>query len=60
MCHQGEPDAVAGLFKRLEGAHLTPSIVVINAATNPVYVPLLDLECQPGRRSLTSTSPALC
>src|SRR4051794_32247390 len=44
LCHQGEPDAVVELFKRLDSAHLTPNTVIINAATNPVYGPLLDLE----------------
>jgi NAD(P)-dependent dehydrogenase (short-subunit alcohol dehydrogenase family) len=44
LCHQGEPDAIADLFRRLDAAHLTPNVVVINAATNPVYGPLLDLE----------------
>src|SRR5207302_7144097 len=44
LCHQGDPDAVASLFQRLDAAHLTPEIVVINAATNPVYGPLLDLQ----------------
>ena len=43
-CHQGDPDAIAGLFQRLDSAHLTPNIAVINAATNPVYGPLLDVE----------------
>lgn len=41
VCHQGEPAAVAALFQRLDPA---PDIVVINAATNPVYGPLLDLD----------------
>jgi NAD(P)-dependent dehydrogenase (short-subunit alcohol dehydrogenase family) len=44
ICHQGEPDAIAELFTRLDSSHLTPNIVIINAATNPVYGPLLDLE----------------
>src|SRR5262245_58599692 len=41
VCHQGDPTAIAALFQRLDPS---PNIVIINAATNPVYGPLLDLE----------------
>lgn len=41
VCHQGDPSSIASLFERLDPA---PDIVVVNAATNPVYGPLLDLE----------------
>ncbi len=44
MCHQGDADAVARMFERLDSAHRTPNAVVINAATNPVYGPLLDID----------------
>ncbi len=44
VCHQGEPDAVTALFARLDADGFTPDAVVINAATNPVMGPLLDLE----------------
>jgi NAD(P)-dependent dehydrogenase (short-subunit alcohol dehydrogenase family) len=41
VCHQGDPGAISMLFDRLDPA---PDIVVVNAATNPVYGPLLELE----------------
>ena len=44
VCHQGDPAAVRGLFEQLDRAGRTPDVVVVNAATNPVYGPLLDLD----------------
>jgi dehydrogenase/reductase SDR family protein 4 len=44
VCHQGEPDAIASLFQRLDAHGFAPDIVVINAATNPVMGPLVDTE----------------
>jgi NAD(P)-dependent dehydrogenase (short-subunit alcohol dehydrogenase family) len=44
VCHQGDPEAVRKLFEQLDGAGRTPDVVVINAATNPVYGPLLDVD----------------
>jgi NAD(P)-dependent dehydrogenase (short-subunit alcohol dehydrogenase family) len=44
VCHQGDLAAIAGLFEQLDCEGHTPDIVVVNAATNPVYGPLLDLE----------------
>jgi NAD(P)-dependent dehydrogenase (short-subunit alcohol dehydrogenase family) len=44
VCHQGDPAAVAALFDQLDGAGFIPTIAVINAATNPVLGPLLDLD----------------
>jgi len=44
VCHQGDPSAIHGLFEHLDSAGRTPDVVVINAATNPVYGPLLDLD----------------
>src|SRR5687767_7598213 len=43
-CHQGDPSAVSALFERLDAAGFSPSVAIINAATNPVYGPLLDLD----------------
>ena len=43
VCHQGDPAAVRSLFEQLDGAGRTPDVVVVNAATNPVYGPLLDV-----------------
>lgn len=52
LCHQGDPDAVASLFQRLDAAHLTPEIVIVNAATNPVYGPLLELQAEAWQKIL--------
>lgn len=41
VCHQGDPASIAALFDKLQP---TPHIVVINAATNPYYGPLLDCD----------------
>src|SRR5438876_3178629 len=41
VCHQGDLAAIEGLFEQLDRDGHTPDIVVINAATNPVYGPLL-------------------
>jgi NAD(P)-dependent dehydrogenase (short-subunit alcohol dehydrogenase family) len=49
VCHQGDSAAVRGLFERLDPA---PDICIINAATNPVYGPLLDLEPQAWQKVL--------
>jgi NAD(P)-dependent dehydrogenase (short-subunit alcohol dehydrogenase family) len=44
VCHQGQPEAIAALFEELDRRQFTPDIVVINAATNPVMGPLVDLD----------------
>jgi NAD(P)-dependent dehydrogenase (short-subunit alcohol dehydrogenase family) len=44
VCHQGDPAAVAALFEELDRRGHLADIVVINAATNPVYGPLLDVD----------------
>ncbi len=44
VCHQGEPDAIAGLFLALDAQGFTSDIVIVNAATNPVMAPLLDTD----------------
>jgi NAD(P)-dependent dehydrogenase (short-subunit alcohol dehydrogenase family) len=41
VCHQGDPAAITALFERLNPP---ADVVIINAATNPVYGPLLDLD----------------
>jgi NAD(P)-dependent dehydrogenase (short-subunit alcohol dehydrogenase family) len=43
-CHQGDPAAVARLFEQLDAAGFTLDIAVINAATNPVMGPLLEVD----------------
>src|SRR5579864_8443952 len=52
VCHQGDPAAVAALFAKLDADNFTPDIAVINAATNPVYGPLLDLDLDAWRKIL--------
>src|SRR3954462_14889541 len=44
VCHQGEPAAITRLFEQLDAAGFTADVVVLNAATNPVLGPLLDLD----------------
>jgi NAD(P)-dependent dehydrogenase (short-subunit alcohol dehydrogenase family) len=44
VAHQGDPAAVAALFEQLDGHGFLADVVIINAATNPVRGPLLDLE----------------
>jgi dehydrogenase/reductase SDR family protein 4 len=44
VCHQGQPSAIAALFDHLDRKQFLPEIVVINAATNPVRGPLVDLD----------------
>jgi NAD(P)-dependent dehydrogenase (short-subunit alcohol dehydrogenase family) len=51
-CHQGDPAAVAALFDQLDAAGFTADVAVVNAATNPVYGPLLDLDLDAWRKIL--------
>lgn len=44
VCHQGDPVGIGKLFEQLDQQQLTPDIVAINAATNPVFGPLLDTD----------------
>src|SRR5262249_1707740 len=44
VCHQGDLTAIGALFEQLDRDGRSPDVVVVNAATNPVYGPLLDLE----------------
>jgi NAD(P)-dependent dehydrogenase (short-subunit alcohol dehydrogenase family) len=50
VCHQGDPSAISHLFEQLDHAAFEADLVVINAATNPVYGPLLDLELDAWRK----------
>jgi NAD(P)-dependent dehydrogenase (short-subunit alcohol dehydrogenase family) len=43
-CHQGDPAAIANLFEELDRQSFLADIVVINAGTNPVMGPLVDLD----------------
>ena len=44
VCNQGDPAAIADLFRTLDGQGFTADIVVVNAGTNPVMGPLLDTD----------------
>src|SRR5207302_815376 len=44
VCHQGDLAAITAMFEQFDRDGHTPDIVVVNAATNPVYGPLLELE----------------
>lgn len=52
VSHQGDPDAVTTLFEQLDQASFAPDIVVINAATNPVLGPIVDLDLDAWRKIL--------
>src|SRR5207237_969744 len=52
VCHQGDPASVAHLFEQLDAAGFTADVAVINAATNPVFGPLLDLDLDAWRKIL--------
>ncbi len=52
VCHQGDPAAVRTLFDQLDAAGFGPDIAVVNAATNPVMGPLLDVELDAWRKIL--------
>jgi NAD(P)-dependent dehydrogenase (short-subunit alcohol dehydrogenase family) len=50
--HQGDPAAVDALFARLDADGFELDAVVVNAATNPVFGPLLDLDLDAWRKIL--------
>jgi dehydrogenase/reductase SDR family member 4 len=50
VCHQGDPAAISHLFEQLDQIAFHADIVVINAATNPVYGTLLDLDLAAWRK----------
>ncbi|HEY7313945.1 MAG TPA: glucose 1-dehydrogenase [Gemmataceae bacterium] len=50
VCHQGDPAAIKNLFEQLDAAGFTADIVVINAATNPVLSPLVNLDLDAWRK----------
>jgi NAD(P)-dependent dehydrogenase (short-subunit alcohol dehydrogenase family) len=52
VCHQGDPSAISLLFEQLDQASFAPDIVVINAATNPVLGPLVELDLDAWRKIL--------
>jgi NAD(P)-dependent dehydrogenase (short-subunit alcohol dehydrogenase family) len=52
VCHQGDPTSIRALFAQLDAAGFVPDIAVVNAATNPVMGPLLDVELDAWRKIL--------
>src|SRR5581483_4509144 len=52
VCHQGDPAAIDRLFEQLDAGGFTADVVVLNAATNPVLGPLLDLDLDAWRKIL--------
>jgi NAD(P)-dependent dehydrogenase (short-subunit alcohol dehydrogenase family) len=61
VCHQGDPAAISHLFEQLDNAGFHADMVVINAATNPVLGPLVDLDLDAWRKILdVNLTGALC
>ncbi|MGL4553779.1 MAG: SDR family NAD(P)-dependent oxidoreductase [Gemmataceae bacterium] len=52
VCHQGDLAAIEGLFAALSAEGRAPDAVVVNAATNPVMGPLLDIDPEAWRKIL--------
>jgi NAD(P)-dependent dehydrogenase (short-subunit alcohol dehydrogenase family) len=50
VCHQGDPAAITSLFQQFDQASFPLDVVVINAATNPVLGPLVDLDLDAWRK----------
>lgn len=44
VCHQGDAAAIASLFEQIDKSGDPADIVIINAATNPVMGPLVDVD----------------
>src|SRR5947207_6224604 len=44
VCHQGDAAAIASLFEQIDHSGDPADIVIINAATNPVMGPLVDVD----------------
>lgn len=52
VCNQGDPAAIDRLFEELDQADFNSDLVVINAATNPVFGPLVDVDLDAWRKIL--------
>jgi NAD(P)-dependent dehydrogenase (short-subunit alcohol dehydrogenase family) len=52
VCHQGDPAAIDRLFARLDALGVALDAAVINAATNPVMGPLVEVELDAWRKIL--------
>ncbi len=52
VCHQGDIAAVEAMFASLDADGFSPDAVVVNAATNPVMGPLIDIDADAWRKIL--------
>jgi NAD(P)-dependent dehydrogenase (short-subunit alcohol dehydrogenase family) len=52
-CNQGEAAGIVGLFEQLDRLAFVPDIAIVNAATNPVLGPLIDIELNAWNKILT-------
>jgi NAD(P)-dependent dehydrogenase (short-subunit alcohol dehydrogenase family) len=52
VCNQGDGAAIARLFEQLDSVGFVPEIAIINAATNPILGPLLDIDLGVWRKIL--------
>jgi NAD(P)-dependent dehydrogenase (short-subunit alcohol dehydrogenase family) len=52
VCHQGDPAAIERMLGRLDELGLGLDVAVINAATNPVMGPLMEIELDAWRKIL--------
>jgi NAD(P)-dependent dehydrogenase (short-subunit alcohol dehydrogenase family) len=52
VCHQGDAAQIDSLFSHLDRVGFVPDAVVINAATNPVMGPLVDIDLDAWRKIL--------
>jgi NAD(P)-dependent dehydrogenase (short-subunit alcohol dehydrogenase family) len=51
-CHQGDPAAIDSLFAQLDDTGFSPDAVIVNAATNPVMGPLVEVDLEAWRKIL--------
>jgi NAD(P)-dependent dehydrogenase (short-subunit alcohol dehydrogenase family) len=52
VCHQGDSAAIQSLFDEIDRSGQFADIVVINAATNPIYAPLLATDVAAWQKTL--------
>jgi dehydrogenase/reductase SDR family protein 4 len=52
VCNQGDPNAIERLFAQLDADSFAADVVVVNAATNPVMGPLIDVDLDAWRKIL--------
>src|SRR5438132_9906399 len=52
VCNQGDPDAIQRLFDQFGAESYTADVVVVNAATNPVMGPLIEIDIDAWRKIL--------